>query len=414
MPTTQKQNVPALRFSNFSSDWIKHKLGKIYSKIVVGFVGTVSTHYCDESNGVQFIRTLNIKDGYFSLNNIRHVTESFHKTNKKSQIKNGDILIARVGANMGMVCKVDKLIGEANSANVIIIKHQDNLSSDFYALYLASDKGQRQICGLGAGGAQEVLNISVAKTILVPCITLKEQKKIASFLTSIDTKIKQLGKKKSLLEQYKKGVMQKLFSQELRFKDEKGNDFPDWEEKKLGGIAKRITTKNSKFEHTRVLTNSAIHGVIDQRDYFDNDIANSANLDGYYIINKGDFVYNPRISVHAPVGPIKRNNLGIGVMSPLYSIFRFNSLNTIFFEYYFQTVFWHKYMYSVANYGARYDRMAIYTKDFMNMPLPLPSSDEQEKIANFLNTLDQKIELITIELKQAQTFKKGLLQQMFI
>jgi type I restriction enzyme S subunit len=208
--------------------------------------------------------------------------------------------------------------------------------------------------------------------------------------------------------------MQKIFTQQLRFKQDNGRPFPDWESKKLNKIGERQTLKNTDASITRVLTNSATRGVLDQQDYFDKAIANADNLGGYYIVDKGDYVYNPRISVHAPVGPINKNKVGKGVMSPLYSIFRFTNENNVFYEKYFQTSFWHKYMSSVANYGARHDRMNISTADFMAMPLPAPHPDEQEKITDFLTAIDTKIDAVTQQITQIETFKKGLLQKMFV
>jgi len=241
-----------------------------------------------------------------------------------------------------------------------------------------------------------------------------EQQKIAAFLEAMDAKLSALAAKQAALERFKAGLMQKLFSQQLRFTRDDGQAFPDWDVKDLGDIAARSAAKNKDLEYMRVLTNSAVHGVIDQRDFFDKDIANSENLGGYYIIKKGGFVYNPRISVSAPVGPIKRNNLGDGVMSPLYSVFRFHDENTDFFDQYFQTTLWHDYMKSVANYGARHDRMAITIGDLMGLPLPFPHPDEQRKIANALAAMDAKIQAVADQVAKLETFKKGLLQQMFV
>jgi type I restriction enzyme S subunit len=243
---------------------------------------------------------------------------------------------------------------------------------------------------------------------------LPEQQKIAALLDAVDARLAALAAKQAALGRFKAGLMQKLFSQQLRFTRDDGQAFPDWDVKDLGDIAARSAAKNKDLEYMRVLTNSAVHGVIDQRDFFDKDIANSENLGGYYIIKKGGFVYNPRISVSAPVGPIKRNNLGDGVMSPLYSVFRFHDENTDFFDQYFQTTLWHDYMKSVANYGARHDRMAITIGDLMGLPLPFPHPDEQRKIANALAAMDAKIQAVADQVAKLETFKKGLLQQMFV
>ncbi len=244
--------------------------------------------------------------------------------------------------------------------------------------------------------------------------SLAEQQKIVLYLSTVDDKIQQLSKKKELLEKYKKGVMQQLFSQQIRFKDDNGNDFPEWEEKELSQVAKRVTLKNKKNDINFVLTNSATQGIVSQQDYFEKDIANQENLEGYYVVDVDDFVYNPRISTAAPVGPIKRNKLAKGVMSPLYTVFRFEKQNLEFLEFFFETTVWHRYMKSVANYGARHDRMSITNDDLLGLPIPIPCRAEQQKITAFLSAVENKLYFTTTQLDQAQLFKKGLLQKMFV
>ena len=170
---------------------------------------------------------------------------------------------------------------------------------------------------------------------------------------------------------------------ELRFPGFEG----EWEVKKLGEIADRCNSRNKDKAETRVLTNSATEGVVDQNAYFDKDIAVKENTDNYHIVDRDDFVYNPRISTSAPVGPISRNKLGRGIMSPLYSVFRFKSENIDYLEHFFSTTLWHKYLKQVANYGARFDRMAISTEDFYAMPIFVPSLPEQQKIAECLRRM---------------------------
>lgn len=186
-----------------------------------------------------------------------------------------------------------------------------------------------------------------------------------------------------------------------------------WEIIPLSQLAKRSTQKNSGGVLSRVLTNSAEFGVVDQRDYFEKDIANQGNLDGYYVVKKGDYVYNPRISATAPVGPISKNNIATGVMSPLYTVFRFNSENSDLYAYYFKTAGWHQYMRQASSTGARHDRMAITNADFMAMPLPVTSPNEQQKIADCLASLDERITLEAQQLDKLKTHKKGLMQQLF-
>src|SRR5690606_8747131 len=187
----------------------------------------------------------------------------------------------------------------------------------------------------------------------------------------------------------------------------------EWQLEPLGKLAKRRAVKNVGVEHTRVLTNSAEFGVLDQREYFERDIANQGNLEGYYIVEKGDYVYNPRISASAPVGPISKNNVGTGVMSPLYTVFRFDSSNNDFFAHYFKSTHWHQYMRQASSIGARHDRMSITNDDFMRLPLPVSQPEEQHKIADCLASLDDLITAETRKLDTLKTHKKGLMQQLF-
>ena len=186
-----------------------------------------------------------------------------------------------------------------------------------------------------------------------------------------------------------------------------------WRTTPLEQIAERVATKNSDGRVTRVLTNSAEFGVLDQRDYFDKDIATAGKVDGYYILDKGDYVYNPRTSAMAPVGPISRNNLGEGVMSPLYTVFRFSADQTDFYEHYFRSTGWHSYLRSAASTGARHDRMSITTGAFMRMPVPTPSLEEQQKIADCLTSLDEVIAAQRRIVAALKTHKRGLMQQLF-
>lgn len=187
----------------------------------------------------------------------------------------------------------------------------------------------------------------------------------------------------------------------------------EWQEKPLCSLAAKVNQKNKDFAVTRVLTNSATEGVVDQNAYFERDIAVKDNTNNYYIVDKDDFVYNPRISSTAPVGPISINKVGKGIMSPLYTVFKFQQGHIAFFEQYFQTEIWHPYLKSIANFGARFDRMNITTDGFFNMPLFVPSIEEQQKIAECLETLDNLIAAESKKLESLKAHKKGLMQQLF-
>ena len=189
----------------------------------------------------------------------------------------------------------------------------------------------------------------------------------------------------------------------------------DWEQRKLGDITEKVTEKNKDNRFSETLTNSAEHGIVSQRDFFDKDISNSKKLSGYYVVHPDDFVYNPRISNTAPVGPIKRNRLGrTGVMSPLYYVFQVHDVNKNYLEKYFLTTNWNRFMKLNGDSGARADRFSIKASVFKQMPIPVPiSRDEQEKIGEFLDQFDSLIALHQRKLVLLKQLKKGLLQKMF-
>ena len=167
-----------------------------------------------------------------------------------------------------------------------------------------------------------------------------------------------------------------------------------WEQRKLSEITDKVTEKNAGLQYVETFTNSAEFGIISQRDFFDHDIAKLGSLDGYYIVKNEDFVYNPRISTSAPVGPINRNKLGrTGVMSPLYTVFRPHDIDTTYLEYFFKCGYWHSFMNFNGDSGARSDRFSIRDNVFFQMPIPIPDIDEQRKIGELLTCLDNLITL---------------------
>ena len=187
-----------------------------------------------------------------------------------------------------------------------------------------------------------------------------------------------------------------------------------WEQRKLSEIADKVTEKNTGLQYVETLTNSAEFGIISQRDFFDHDIAKLSSLDGYYIVKNEDFVYNPRISTSAPVGPINRNKLGrTGVMSPLYTVFRPHDVDTTYLEHFFKCVYWHSFMNFNGDSGARSDRFSIKDNVFFQMPIPLPHIDEQRKIGELLTCLDNLITLHQRKYDKLVNIKKSMLEKMF-
>jgi len=193
-----------------------------------------------------------------------------------------------------------------------------------------------------------------------------------------------------------------------------GFDEP-WQTTLLSSVFAKNTQKNADGRITNVICNSAKQGLIPQREYFDKDIANSDNTNGYYIIEENDFVYNPRKSADAPYGPISSYKYTeAGIVSPLYLCFRAKKeINPAFFEWYFQSPAWHRYVYMSGDSGARHDRVSIKDDIFFAMPICLPSAHEQERIASFLERVDQRIEKQRALVDALKKYKRGVIQQVF-
>lgn len=197
----------------------------------------------------------------------------------------------------------------------------------------------------------------------------------------------------------------------LRFPKFRG----EWVEKKLGEIFKKNTEKNTELKITNVICNSAKNGLIPQREYFDKDIANSENINGYYIIQKYDFVYNPRKSTEAPYGPVSVYKYpDKGIVSPLYLCFRATEeINSDFYEFYFKSSSWHRYIYLSGDNGARHDRVSMRDDVFFAMPVNIPSLPEQKKIAAFFTLLDRRIQKQRQLVEFLKTYKRGVIDKFF-
>ena len=166
---------------------------------------------------------------------------------------------------------------------------------------------------------------------------------------------------------------------------------------------------------SNVICNSAKQGLIPQREYFDKDIANSDNTNGYYIIESNDFVYNPRKSADAPYGPISSYQYPeAGIVSPLYLCFRAKrEINPLYFEWYFRSSTWHRYIYMSGDSGARHDRVSIKDDVFFAMPINVPSAKEQERITLFLDAIERRIETQRTLVETLKKYKRGLLNKLF-
>ena len=391
-----KKKVPELRFPGFTYDWEERKLSDIADRFDNLRVPITAS---DRKPG---------DTPYYGANGIQDYVEGF--------THNGEfILVAEDGANDLKNYPVQYVNGKVWVNNHAHVLQGKKTITDNKFLMNAIKNFNIEPFLVGGGRAKLNADVMMKLNILLP--TFVEQEKIGSLFSLLDKTIALHQLKLDLLKEQKKGYLQKMFPKngakvpELRF----AGFADDWEQRKLGDISYKVKEKNKTGEFTETLTNSAEYGIINQRDFFDKDISNAKNLTGYYVVKNDDFVYNPRISNFAPVGPIKRNKLGrTGVMSPLYYVFRTHDIDKNYFEKYFDTVYWHRFMELNGDSGARADRFAIKDSVFVEMPIPYPTMDEQQKIGSFFKQLDDTIALHQCKLDLLKEQKKGFLQKMFV
>ena len=406
----RKTKIPELRFPGFTGEWREKPLCSLAAKVnqknkdfAVTRVLTNSATEGVVDQNAYFERDIAVKD---NTNNYCIVDKDDFVYNPRisSTAPVGPISINKVGK--GII-----------SPLYTVFKFQQGHIA-FFEQYFQTEIWHPYLKSIANFGARfDRMNITTDGFFNMPLFvpSIEEQQKIAECLETLDNLIAAESKKLESLKTHKKGLMQQLFPQPgattpvLRFPGFTG----EWREKPLCSLAAKVNQKNKDFAVTRVLTNSATEGVVDQNAYFERDIAVKDNTNNYCIVDKDDFVYNPRISSTAPVGPISINKVGKGIISPLYTVFKFQQGHIAFFEQYFQTEIWHPYLKSIANFGARFDRMNITTDGFFNMPLFVPSIEEQQKIAECLETLDNLIAAESKKLESLKTHKKGLMQQLF-
>ncbi|MCT8516776.1 restriction endonuclease subunit S [Glaesserella parasuis] len=421
-PNQQERVIPKLRFPEFQTalGWKRHQLSE-YSKIVRGgSPRPIEKYLTQDKEGLNWLKIGDVeKDAKYVIKTAEKV--SLSALSKTREVNEGDFILSNsMSFGRPYILKIKTCI---HDGWIAITNIDIKLDKNYLYYLMLTSSCQNYFFKNAAGSSVLNLNAEIIKSLPISLPEISEQQKIADCLSSLDELIELQEQKLATLKQHKKGLMQQLFPShhalqagrvvypKLRFPQFR--NCKGWEVVELKVLANRVTVKNKDNAIIRVLTNSANDGVIDQGDYFDRDIANKNNLDGYYIIEFGDYVYNPRISNLAPVGPISKNKVGIGVMSPLYTVFRFKNEQNDFYEYFFKTNTWHKYLQQNSNSGARYDRMNITNNDFMSMPLPMLIPKEQQAIADCLSSLDNLINEQNERIGRLKTHKKGLMQQLF-
>lgn len=402
-----------MMYSKVPEGWTKCKIGQIV-EVLTDYVANGSFAAIKEN--VSYIDS----DGYAVLLRLQDYSNDFkgefiyinresYEFLNKSKVFPGDIIVSNVGARCGLSFRAPKLDKPMSLApNSILLRTNQN--DDYIFQFLNSDIGQGKIDMIKGVSAQPKFNKTDFKNIKIMLPTLKEQEKIAEILSTWDSAIE---KQEQLIEkkkEFKKGLMQRLLSGEVRFKE-----FNDkWNIVSLGSIFDKVTDKNN-VGVTNVLTISAQNGLVNQEEYFNKSVS-SKDLSGYYLLKKGDFAYNKSYSNGYPLGAIKRlNDYEEGVVSPLYICFRAKEkISTCFYEQYFESGFLNKEIFKIAQEGARNHGLlnVSVTEFFKDIKIAKPSLEEQNKIAEVLIEADNEIELLEKELEVLKLQKKGLMQRL--
>lgn len=388
-----RKRIPKLRFKEFEGEWKEITLGNLFT-----FKNGLNSDKEKYGTGIKFINVLDIiGNDVITNDSIIGRVEVSEKELEKNEVIFGDVLFQRSSETREEVGQaniyVDKNKNAVFGGFVIRGRKKQDYNPYFINYLLKTSSARKEITTKSGGSTRYNVGQESLSQVFVQLTTLPEQQKIASFLTAVDEKIQQLTKKKALLEQYKKGVMQQLFSGTLRFKDENGENFPEWEEKRLGDIA--------------VKSSSNISANTIEENFGEYNIYGASGL-----LKKINFFLEdkPFISIvkdGAGVGRTLLCEANSSVLGTL-DIIKPKSKVSLYFLYsILNNVRFKKYM-----VGSTIPH--IYFKDYSSEKIKIPCLEEQQKIAHYLSALDAKIETVNQQISKTQAFKKGLLQQLFV
>jgi len=381
-------HIPQLRFPGFSGVWRENRLGNI-ARI---FDGTHQTPKYVE-NGIPFYSVEHITANQFD--DTKYISEEvFERENMRVKLEREDILMTRIG-NIGMAKYIDWNVNASFYVSLALIKKNESFNSKFLSQLIHSPNFQRQLWKrtIHVAFPQKINLGEIGKCeSILP--TKPEQQKIAAFLTTVDNKIEQLSKKQELLGEYKKGLMQQIFSQAIRFKADDGSDFPDWEEKKLGSLCE-ITT--GKLDANAMVKDGQYRFYTCAKEYYKIDDY-AFDTDALIVSGNG-----------ANVGYIHHYQGKFNAYQRTYVLDSFTD-NIVFVKFVLDG-YLHKRIMKEKNEG---NTPYIVMGTLTDMKINLPSFSEQTKISNFLSSIDNKIEQVGKQLDESKQFKKALLQQMFV
>ncbi|MDN4100460.1 restriction endonuclease subunit S [Bacillus cereus] len=403
-----------MRFKEFSGKWEEKQITEIAfdekSAVKIGPFGSqLKKEYLIEEGPYKVYGQENVFKNDFSQGN-RFINEDRYLVLKSSELVAGDIVISMMGT-IGKISEVPNGIQKGIMDSHLIRIRLDNTKylNEFFTQVMNSRNVKKQIMSLSVGSIMSGLSSKIIKSLIFPMTSVDEQEKISTFLISLDKKIQLQQEKIDLLQEQKKGYMQKIFKREIRFKDDDGKDYPKWHiNVRMETLFKSISNKKNNGDEP-VLSATQDRGMV-YRDTLERHMAFAKeNLKSYKLVEVGDFV----ISLRSFQGGIEYSQLQ-GLVSPAYTVFRKVSedVDEEFFAELFKTTTFIQRLNSTT-YGIR-DGKAISYSDFSTLRFDLPCIEEQRKIAKFISILDKKIDIEQQKLEALQQQKKGFMQQMFI
>jgi type I restriction enzyme S subunit len=409
-------NIPKLRFPEFDGNWEMKKLGEVSELITKG---TTPKKFINE--GIKFIKLECFEGDKINGDKCLFIDEKTHnKELKRSILKENDLLFAIAGATIGKVNFVTNEILPANTNQALsIIRLKEKECRNYIYQILKSNRMQKYITDSISVGAQPNLNLEQMNKFSFFYPNIPEQTKIASFLTAVDDKLQTLKKKKQLLEQYKKGVMQKIFSQEIRFKDDNGNEFAEWEEKKLGDLKLYISDGNygelypkaSEMKSTGIpfIRANNIKNLLltwDDMRFIDEE-HHKILASGHLLEN--DILVTTRGDI-GMVAYVTSEFSGSNINAQICLLRCNENLNSKYLIQYLASNFGYKQFKSLQTGSAL---KQLPKGNLIKLNILIPALEEQTKIANFLSAIDDKIQAVETQIEKMEIWKKGLLQQLF-
>ena len=382
-------------------------------KIKSGF-GFKASEYCDF--GAKLLQIENVGYGKINWNSDCYLPFDYLDKYPELHLKENDIVIALNRPVTNNQLKISK-ISTSDTPSILyqrvgkICLIKESIQSD-YIFQVFNIYVKNFVLKQAIGSDQPFISITSLYKYRIPLPAFPEQTKIANFLTAIDEKITQLTQKCDLLTQYKKGVMQQIFSQKLRFKDDDGQEFPEWEEMPLSHFLIPIVRKISKPENLYLAIGIRSHfkGTFQKHDSEPEKIA----MEDLYQVKPNDLIVNITFAWEGAVAIAKDKDAG-GLVSHRFPTFEFNEkyVKSDFFRFAYPTNHF-KYLLGLCSPGGAGRNRVLNKNDFLKIELQIPCLTEQTKIANFLTAIDDKITQAQTQLEAVKHYKKGLLQQMFV